>query len=169
MLHFSPWKSLLIAGVCLFGLLFTIPNFFSKETVQAWPAWLPKKQLNLGLDLRGGAHLLLAMDTDTLRKDWLETVRGDVRRQLRDAKIAFAPPVIAANGVQVRISKPEDVDAAARELRRLAQPIGSALLGTSGNDLEMEKGEGGLITVRPTSIGMQERVSHAAGAAIETV
>src|SRR5262245_43043745 len=139
MLYIPPWKVLLITGICLLGLVFTIPNFFSKETVQSWPNWLPKKQLDLGLDLRGGAHLLLAMDTDSLRKDWLETIRGDVRRQLREAKIAFVPPTLTANSVQIRISRPEDVDAAVRELRRLVQPIGNALLGTSGNELEVEK------------------------------
>ena len=71
MLHFERWKIIAIVLTCLAGVLFTMPNFFSKETVDSWPRWVPHKQLPLGLDLRGGAHLLLAMDTKEWEKDWL--------------------------------------------------------------------------------------------------
>jgi SecD/SecF fusion protein len=63
MLHFERWKIIAVVLVCLAGVLFTLPNFFSKQTVDSWPGWLPHRQLPLGLDLQGGAHLLLAMDT----------------------------------------------------------------------------------------------------------
>ena len=89
MLHFERWKIIAIVLTCLAGVLFTLPNFFSKETVDGWPSWMPHKQLPLGLDLRGGAHLLLAMDTKELEKDWLATLRDDARKQLREAKIGF--------------------------------------------------------------------------------
>ena len=88
MLHFSPWKQVAIILTCLLGVLLVLPNFFSKETLAQWPSWVPRTQLNLGLDLRGGAHLLLAMETADVRKDWLETLRDDARKRLRDAKIA---------------------------------------------------------------------------------
>ncbi|MGH8175334.1 MAG: protein translocase subunit SecD, partial [Steroidobacter sp.] len=39
------------------------------------------KPMSLGLDLRGGAHLLLSMETADVRKDWLETLRDDARRR----------------------------------------------------------------------------------------
>ena len=50
MLHFERWKIIAIVLTCLAGVLFTLPNFFSKETVDSWPSWLPHKQLPLGLD-----------------------------------------------------------------------------------------------------------------------
>ena len=89
MLHFQRWKIILIVMTCLAGVAFTLPNFFAKETVEQWPWWIPHRQLPLGLDLRGGAHLLLAMDTNELEKDWLSTLRDDARKQLREAKIGF--------------------------------------------------------------------------------
>ena len=52
MLHFSRWKIIATLLTCLAGVLFTLPNFFSKETVQSWPSWVPHQQLNLGLDLQ---------------------------------------------------------------------------------------------------------------------
>ena len=63
MLYVSRWKTIAVVLACLVSLLFSLPNFFSKTTVQRWPAWLPRMQLPLGLDLSGGAHLLLAMET----------------------------------------------------------------------------------------------------------
>ena len=98
MLYVSRWKTIAVVFTCLASLLFTLPNFFSKTTVQRWPAWLPRMQLPLGLDLSGGAHLLLAMDTGEVHKDWLDTVRDDARRRLRDAKIALlgsASPIMS--------------------------------------------------------------------------
>jgi preprotein translocase subunit SecD len=169
MLHFSRWKVIAIVGTCLFGLLFSMPNLFSKETVASWPDFLPKRQMPLGLDLQGGAHLLLAMDTEELRKDWLNNVRDDARRRLREVRIATTGVGISGGAVQIRLAKPEEADAAVRELRTLVQPLGSAILGTSSNDIEVSKAEAGVVTIKPTEAGLQQRVSNAAGAAIETV
>ncbi len=169
MLHFDRWKIVLIVLTCLAGVVFTLPNFFSKETVDSWPRWVPHRQLPLGLDLRGGAHLLLAMDTNELEKDWLTTLRDDARKQLREAKIGFSGLSIAGNSVQVKVSKPEDMDKAYAALKKLIQPIGNAILGTGGNDISVEQTPPDVITLRPTEQGLQHRVSSAASAAIETV
>ena len=102
MLHFERWKIIAIVGTCLAGLLFASPNFFSKEFVSTWPSFLPKRQMPLGLDLRGGAHLLLALDTNDLRKEWLTQLREESRKNLRDAKIGFAAIGIAGDALQIR-------------------------------------------------------------------
>src|ERR1700674_4653494 len=169
MLQFSSWKQISIILTCVLGLLLVLPNFFSKETLAQWPRWVPRTQLNLGLDLRGGAHLLLAMETAEGRKDWLETLRDDARKRLRDAKIGFAGLGIANTAVQVRLAKPEDADAAVKALQGLAQQTGNLLVGNTVTDLEVKKGEGGVITIAPTEAGLQHRISSAIGAAIETV
>src|SRR5262245_31492621 len=169
MLHFSPWKQVAIIVTCLLGLLLVVPNFLSNETLAKWPRWLPKTQLNLGLDLRGGAHLLLSMEVADVRKDWLNTLRDDVRKRLREAKIPFTGLGIANNAVQVRLAKAEDGDAAVKTLRGLIQQTGNIILGTSITDLEVTKTEGGVIRLAPTEAGLQHRISSAISAAIETV
>ena len=169
MLHFSRFKSVSILLVCLVSIMFALPNLFTKEQLASWPSFLPTKQMPLGLDLQGGAHLLLAMDTEELRKEWLQTLRDDARRTLRDAKLFPTGVGIVGNQVRVQLAKPEETDAAARELRKLIQPLGSAVLGTSGEDIAITKGDGGVITLAPTPAGVQQRVVHAASAAIETV
>ena len=170
MLHFERWKIIAIVLTCLAGVLFTLPNFFSKETVDSWPRWVPHRQLPLGLDLRGGAHLLLAMDTKELEKDWLATLRDDARKQLREAKIGFTGLGVVGNSVQVRITKPEDMDkafAAAQEAgpadRQCHPRLRAATTSRSRSPAPTPSRS------QPTEQGMQHRVSSAASAAIETV
>ena len=170
MLHFARWKVLAILATCLAGLLFSLPNFFSKEAVKEWPAFLPKRQMPLGLDLQGGAHLLLAAESEQLKKDWLTSLREDARKILREAKIFPGNITIAGNSVRVPLVKPEEADKALAELRqKLVQQIGNAILGTSGNDIDVTKGEGGFLVVTPTEAGFQNRQTSAITASIETI
>jgi preprotein translocase subunit SecD len=64
------------------------------------------RQVPLGLELEGGAHLLLAMDGVELRRNWLGTLRDDARMVLRGAKIP-ASTAVGPNAVQVRLRPPE--------------------------------------------------------------
>jgi len=169
MLQFTRWKQIAILVTCLLGLLIVLPNFMSQQALNRWPVFLPKKQLNLGLDLRGGAHLLLAMEVNDVRKDWLDTLRDDARRRLRESKIAVSAVGISADAVQVRLAKAEDGEAALKALKQIIQPIGNPILGTSGPDVDVQKGEGASITIVPTDAGLQYRTSGALAAAIETV
>lgn len=170
MLHFDRWKIFAILATCLLGLVFAMPNFFTKEEVEKWPDWLPKRQMPLGLDLRGGAHLLLSMDSETLLKDWLGTIKEDARKSMRDAKIGVLGAGISGGAVQVRLNKPEDTEKAFTELKKLSQPVGNLILGTSGSDLDVEKGsEPGTITLKPTQQGIDQRIQNAITTSIETI
>lgn len=169
MLHFARWKILAIVLTILAGFIVSLPNFFSKETVQSWPAFMPKRQMPLGLDLRGGVHMLLAMDTNELKTDWLTAVRDDARKQLRDAKIGFSAVGVQSDTVQVRLVKPEDSARALADLKRLIQPLGNPLFGGTGSDLDVVDAGEGLITLKPTVAGLTQRISNATGAAIETI
>src|SRR5437763_16878254 len=124
MLHFVRWKQIAIVLSVLLGIVLIVPSFFAKETVANWPWFVPRSQINLGLDLRGGAHLLLSMETAEVRKDWLDTLREDARKRLRDAKIAVNGVGIVNNGLQVRLAKAEDAAAALKELKGLAPQTG---------------------------------------------
>jgi preprotein translocase subunit SecD len=170
MLQFSRLKILSVVAVCLVGLLIALPNVISKETLASWPNWMPQRQLALGLDLRGGAHLLYELDSAEVRKDWLEGLRDDARRRLRDAKIGFsALGITAQNTIQVRLTDPAQKDAALKELRGLAQSIGPAVFGNSGADVTVSEASDGALLVTPTEQGLQQRLTNAVGAAIETV
>jgi protein-export membrane protein SecD len=169
MLNFPRWKQAAIVITCLVGLFVVLPNFLSQQTLNRWPSWLPKWQLSLGLDLRGGAHLLYAMETNDVRKDWLEGLRDDARRRLREAKIAVSAAGISGGAVQVRIAKAEDADAALKALRQMIQPLGNPLLGATGTDVDVQKNGSDTFTITPTEAGLKARIGNAIDAAIETV
>ena len=91
MLYFSRWKAAAIVLTALFVCLFAVPNFLPEKMVQSWPKWA-QRHVVLGLDLQGGSHILLEVDTKAVRKEMLETLRDDVRRVLREARIGYTGP-----------------------------------------------------------------------------
>ena len=168
MLHFSRGKTIAIIGTCLAGILGAIPNFFDKKTILNWPAPF-NKSMNLGLDLQGGAHFLLGLDTGVLTKDWLDTVRDEARQKLR-GKYQFTGIGVSDGKVRIQLAKPSDADAVVADLRTLIQPLeSSALTGGGGNALELKREDGGVITLTPTEPGIRERETKGIGAAIETI
>ena len=170
MLHFARWKIISIAVICVAAIIFATPNFFPAETVKSWPNWLPKKQLSLGLDLRGGAHLLYAMDVKELRKNMLSNLRADVRKRLRDAKIGTVGTGIVTNGVQTRLGQPADMERALGVLRELAQPLSANIFaGTDERDLSISKIDDRVISVSLNDAGVKQKITEAISGAIETV
>lgn len=169
MLHFSRTKIIAILLVCLFGLICALPNFIDKQSLKSWPSWLPNQQLSLGLDLRGGAHLLLQMDTNDLKKDWLQSVRQDVRKQLREERIGYTGLGVTSDLVRVRLAKPEDMTRAMEALKPIVQQVTNSVLGAANDDLTINQEVDGVITILPTEPGLRQRAANAASAAIETV
>jgi len=171
MLHFQKWKTILVFGIVLAGFLFAAPNLFPASTMQNLPSWVPHKQVNLGLDLQGGAHLLYQVDDKELIDDWLGTIRGDVRETLRSSRVGYNDLAqnLAARSVSVRIRKPEDTEKAFTEVKKLAVPIGNDVFGGfSGNDLEVTR-DGDKITLTVTDVGLTDRINSAIQASIETI
>ena len=95
MLFFTRWKAAAILLTALVVCLFAVPNFFPESTVKSWPAWA-QRHIVLGLDLQGGSHLLLEVDTNAVRKERLQSLNDDVLRVLRQARIQFTGRAIAA-------------------------------------------------------------------------
>lgn len=169
MLHFSKSKIIAILFVCLAGIITTLPNLLPKETVATWPDWAPHKQLSLGLDLKGGAHLLLEMDTKELMDKWLRSIREESRGALLKAGIKSSAGV-RDGAVLLTLADPAEADKASSELRKLVTPIGNAILGTSGNNYDVGSGaSAGTFTVKPTEQAYHERLTNAVGAAVEVI
>lgn len=169
MLYFARWKVWATILTCLAGLLFSMPNLFTKEQVASWPSWVPRKQMPLGLDLQGGAYLLMSMDTNDVRRKWLESLRDDARGRLRAARIPAGGLGVTGGEVRVQLTKPEDMDAALKELKNLSQQVGNALLGSVGTDVEVKRADATTIAITPTEPGLQDRVSKAIETAQTTI
>src|SRR5437764_1006728 len=160
MLYFTRWKALAILLTALVVCLCAVPNFFPEATVKGWPKWA-QRHIVLGLDLQGGSHLLLAVDSNYVKKEKLDQVRDDVRRVLRDARIPYTGLATRGDSVEVRITKDTDAAAALTKLRELSQPLGG-LLGSSGQrSLEIADTGGGLIRLTVPSAAITERIRQA--------
>jgi len=116
-----------------------------------------------------GAHLVLLLDAAEVRAYWLSSMRDEIRRRLRQAKIGFGGVAVADNTVLVRLGKPEDADAAVKALANLAPSAPRGMLekllnlmgGAPGSDVAIAKGEDGNLTVTPSKAGLERRVSAA--------
>ena len=150
MLYFARWKvvAILVTAVLVCG--FTVPNFFPEQVVKGWPAWA-QRRLVLGLDLQGGSQILLEVDLTDVRKQRLDSLRDDVRRTLRDARINWStPPIVRGNSVEVRLREGGDFQNALAKIRDLSQPLGGVLQGNGQRTLEITDAGGGLIRLTPT-------------------
>src|SRR5271157_2267388 len=130
MLFFTRWKAAAILLIALAVCLCALPNFFSENVIRHWPGWA-QRHVVLGLDLQGGSHLLLEVDSAAVRKEQLQSVNDDVLRVLRQARIPFTGRAVRGNDVEVHITRYSDVDTALGKLRELSQPL-AGFLGTTG-------------------------------------
>ncbi|WP_099827628.1 protein translocase subunit SecD [Oceaniglobus indicus] len=171
MLHIPTWKRIVIWGLVVLGLVFALPNaFYSRvethndaiQTIEmqgstpelvadraAWPDWAPATLVNLGLDLRGGAHLLAEVQVSDVYADRMDGMWPDVRDALRGARdrVGTVRRTDAEPGtLSVRISRPEGMEEALRLVRALAVPV-ATLTGAGASDLVVS-GAGDTITVQ---------------------
>ena len=158
MLYFSRAKAAAIILTALIACSFTIPDFFSEQTVKTWPAWA-QHRIVLGLDLQGGSHIVLEVDQNDIRKQRLDSLRDDVRRTLLEARPRLNwlnPPVVRGNSVEVRLGE-NNFQAGYTKLRELSQPLGGVLQGNGVRTLEVADAGGGLIRLTPTDAANIER------------
>ena len=171
MLHFSRWQQALILLVVLFGFLATLPNFFSKETVDSWPDWLPKRQLVLGLDLQGGAYLLYEVDREDYISKRLRALTSDIRRTLlNDPRIGYTGLATRDDAVQLRIRDLGQLDEVRRRLEELRNPLSTSLLGGTGAyEFDLNVSDDGLVRMTLNSSGLEQRIRGVVQQSIEVI
>ncbi len=163
MLQIETWKRVLIILTCVVGLLLALPNgFYSKvenyndaHALQAagqplsadqtaglddWPSFLPSNIVNLGLDLRGGAHLLAEVKVEDVYAARMAAFWPEVRNALRAERATVGTVRLQPSPedvLRVKISKPEALTQAVEIVRSLAQPIVS-LTGLGVTDIVVQ-------------------------------
>src|SRR6516162_9187780 len=167
MLFFTRWKAAAILILALAVCLCALPNFFSEDVIRHWPAWA-QRHIVLGLDLQGGSHLLLEVDSAAVRKEQLQSINDDVLRVLRQARIPFTGRAIRGNSVEVHITRDTDIDTALAKLRELSQPL-SGFAGSTGQRTITVTANGSTITLNPTDPAITERVRQAVDQSIQIV
>ncbi len=162
MLHFSIWKKGLILSLCLLGIAFAIPNIFYTKVekandaralveagvvatpemeadMAAWPSFLPSILVNLGLDLRGGAHLLVEVAVADVYADRIDSMWPEVRDVLRKVKSEVGSVRRQGgdpNELRIKIGEPLGMPKALDVVRNLTRPI-VTLTGAGSRDFEV--------------------------------
>ena len=170
MLQIDLWKRFVIWGLVALGLFMATPNGFYTRVenhndalieiekqgstperlaaVDTWPSWAPSSLVNLGLDLRGGAHLLAEVQVEDVYearvKGMWPAVR-DVLRPERDVVGAVRRLDSPVDELRVRIANPQAMPRALELARGLAQPV-TTLSGVGSQDLEFSA-SGDVITM----------------------
>jgi len=113
MLRLATWKVASILALIVCAALLIVPSFLSPETVanlqSRLPSFIPVRPIVLGLDLQGGAHVLMEVDSASVTKAQVEALRDDVRGKLREGKVSISGGIaMQPRGVVVRITDPAE-------------------------------------------------------------
>jgi preprotein translocase subunit SecD len=169
MLDFPRWKIWVIALTILAGLIFAAPNFLSEEQAASLPRGVPSQQLNLGLDLRGGSHILLEADPADVRKGRLEVLEEIVRAELRAADGGAIPYLDLStrdSAISFTVRNPGDVDRAVETMRAASRPVGQL---SAQRDIDVSVMDGNRVVVRPTAAGLAAETDAAMAQAVEVI
>jgi preprotein translocase subunit SecD len=151
--RFQLWSACI---ACVVALLFAAPNLLPKSTADSLPSWVPHQQFNLGLDLQGGAYLLLEAEMKSVEADTLKTVRDGLRKALRDQRVRYEELRYVPRGVSFRAIEPAQIDKARSIAETVARDQDSGTGGMFGQRQQLYdvRAEGGAITVRLTDAGL---------------
>lgn len=163
------WKVLIYSLILIAGVVMALPNALTPAQREALPSWIPNQAVTLGLDLRGGSHMVLEVDTQDLLKENMETLTNDARSTLRQEKIRYKSLRNTADGLIITPADAAQTDTIIRLIKRLDPAAGG--LGLSGNagQLAVVKAENGDIRVSMTESGINARVNSALEQSLEII
>jgi preprotein translocase subunit SecD len=145
-----------------------LPNLLPAKALERLPKWA-QSHVVLGLDLRGGSHLLLAVDSATVKKGMAENLRNDVRNVLHKAQIHYSDLMVRGDDVDVRINDASELSRALSKLQELSEQR-SGLLGARGqNPIDVANLGGNFVRVALTQGAVAARVHDAQQRSIEIV
>jgi preprotein translocase subunit SecD len=145
MFRFSPSKAFLVLVVCVVAMFCALPNFVSDTKKSEFPyKYLPKNEVSLGLDLRGGAHLLLQVDFDYYLKEQLGNLTTELKREfIADGLYSIAN--ITTNKVHFTFSEESYVKKAKKVISKLDRNIE---ISTDGNQATLYYSDSHLIKLQ---------------------
>jgi preprotein translocase subunit SecD len=97
------WRVIVVCGVMIASIIYVLP------TVK--PSFWPHKKINLGLDLQGGMHLALEVDTDKAVESTIERIIQEIRSFLKQEHIRYAAlNRIEGNRILIKLEGQTNID-----------------------------------------------------------
>ncbi len=96
------WKLVVSIVVVLAAVVYTIPTFMP----EVWP----HKKINLGLDLQGGMHLVLEVQSEKAVESTIERMVQDLRQSLKKEQIRATGEQLQGLKITMKIEGKEQID-----------------------------------------------------------
>ncbi|HKI75008.1 MAG TPA: protein translocase subunit SecD, partial [Pseudomonadales bacterium] len=131
----------------------------SAPTTPQWLRDIGAQPMKYGLDLRGGIHFLLQVDTDGAIKAHVKQLQSDIKRSLREDKLRYHSVEIEADGLKISF---EEEGVRAKALDALKQKY---------NEFKFTEGKDDLffITAQMTQSAIQEIQTFAVSQNVQTI
>ena len=167
MLDFPRWKTWGIVLLCLACIAFAVPSFFSEGQTARWPSYAPTARINLGLDLKGGSHLLLEADTADVARQRLSTMEEQVRTELGRTRPRVEIGDMSTSGGRwtFLLRNPAQVDA----VREAILPLTNGAGMSGQRDYTIEVVDQNRIVLTPTPAGITNAVDQAMETAVDVI
>jgi len=105
------WRSAVALFAIVASLIYLVPSLMG-GLPGWWAGALPQEKIRLGLDLQGGMHLILEVETLKAVESHLERVVEDLRDDLRNEKIRYLSLTReGTQGISMILMRREDQDA----------------------------------------------------------
>ena len=167
MLYFSRTKILLIFLVIFAVFLFAFPNIFSQSQLKNFPSFMPNQQVNLGLDLQGGSHLLIEVDTNEIIKERIENLSFDLRKLFKKNSIKINNLKLS-NG-KITFNSSEIDSSISKEIEQLSISNSQGIMQIGGQTNLIVKNNNGKIIVYFTEEFIKQSVTSAVNQSLEIV
>jgi preprotein translocase subunit SecD len=131
MLNLPRWQTIAIITVTMLAGLLALPNLLPASVLGVLPAWYQQSRINLGLDLRGGAHFLLEADLRGVMNERLTNLTDSVRAEMRKQQVAYKSVEVEGGQAVVVVLRDEAQRAKALEGVR---PVDPTLVVTGAGD-----------------------------------
>jgi len=101
------WRLVLILFVLIGALIYCFPTLV-RETPSWWPKFFPQDKIHLGLDLQGGMHLILEVETAKAVESAAERIKNDLKNDLKKEQIIFTSlDRVQGDKIEVVLLNPE--------------------------------------------------------------
>ena len=143
MLNLQRWQTIAVIAFTALAVLFALPNVLPAMVLDHLPGWYQQSRINLGLDLRGGAHFLLEADLRSVLTERLTNLSDSVRGELRKQQVGVKDVAVEAGRAVVVTLRDEAQRAKALEAIRNVDP--SLSVSGSGDTIRLTYSETDLV------------------------
>lgn len=152
--NLSIWLKLAVLAVLAWSTGASLPNLLTPEQRAALPGFMPQHAMTLGLDLQGGAHLVLEVSQADILTKAYENLEDQVRELGRSKGLGYTGLATTPTGVVLTLRDPAQATLLRDELVREQVQVAVG----EGNSVSLTFGETFLAELQKRALGQTVQV-----------